>query len=189
LAIEILASSGELATQLDPGDHEHPPALHLIGLGSGTRQLLADLAARLDLHDCRVTTDRVMLSRYGNGHDEEQVCIGQVIKTPVAGRDIVLVADIISSGLSLVYVVDWLHSKGARSVRICTLLDRTDARIIDIPLDFVGFRAPDEVLVGYGLSTCPQFRDLPYIASLLEAEDTDSTPEMPSSVQASNQAN
>ncbi len=176
LATEILTSSGQLATHSDPGDDDPTPTLHLIGVGSGTQQVLADLASRLDLLDCHVTTDRLMLSRYGNGHDEEQVCIGQAIKTPVTGRDVVLVADIISSGLSLVYVVDWLHSKGARSVRICTLLDRTDARIIDIPLDFVGFRAPDEVLVGYGLSSCPQYRDLPYIASLLEAEEIDSTP-------------
>jgi hypoxanthine phosphoribosyltransferase len=55
-------------------------------------------------------------------------------------------------------------------VRICALLDRSDARIIDIPLDFVGFRAPDEVLVGYGLSSYPQFRELPYIASVHEAD-------------------
>ena len=90
-------------------------------------------------------------------------------QTPVTGRDIVLVADIVSSGLSLVYVTEWLRSRGARSVRVCTLLDRKDARIIDIPLDFVGFRAPDEVLVGYGLSAYPQFRELPFIASIHEA--------------------
>ncbi len=89
------------------------------------------------------------------------------------GRDIVLVADIVSSGLSLVSATDWLRSKGARSVRVCTLLDRTDARIIDIPLDFVGFRAPDEALAGYGFASYPQFRDLPFIASVLESDEPD----------------
>ncbi len=189
LATEILASSREPANLSDPEDKEPLAPLHLIGVGSGTQQVLADLAARLVLQQCYVTTDRLLLSRYGNGHDEERVRIGQAITTPVAGRDILLVADIISSGLSLVYVIDWLHSQGARSVRICTLLDRTDARIIDIPLDFVGFRAPDEVLVGYGLSSCPQFRDLPYIASLLEAEEPDSSPEFQAPPLASIRAN
>lgn len=189
LATEIVASTCDLAIQRNPEICEQPPALHLIGVGSGTQHVLADLAARLDLHECHVTTDRLMLSRYGNGHDDDQVCIGQAIKFPVAGRDVVLVADIVSSGLSLVYVVNWLHSEGARSVRICTLLDRTEARIIDIPLDFVGFRAPDEVLVGYGLSSCPQFCDLPYIASLLEADELESSAVCQSARPISSQAN
>jgi hypoxanthine phosphoribosyltransferase len=129
------------------------------------------LAINLDRHACCVTTDELVLSRYDGGDDEERVHVDQVLETPITGRDVLLVADIVSSGLSLVYLTDWLRSRGARSVRVCTLLDREDARIIDIPLDFVGFRAPDEVLVGYGLSSYSQFRDLPHIASIHEPEE------------------
>ena len=130
-------------------------------MGAGSGQFLADLGLAPDRRQCRVSSDELVLSRYSGGHDDERVRIGRTSKQPVAGRDIVLVADIVSSGLSLVYVTEWLRTNGARSVRICTLLDREDARIIDIPLDFVGFKAPDEVLVGYGLASYPLFRYLP----------------------------
>lgn len=151
---------------------ERLQSLHLIGVGKGSRKFLDDLGRELDGHECRMTRDLLLLSRYGAGDDgNDRVRIGRSLQLPVAGRDIVLVADIVSSGLSLVSVTEWLRSKGARSVRICTLLDREDARIIDIPLDFVGFKAPDEVLVGYGLSSYSQFSNQPDIASIHEGAE------------------
>ena len=171
LAREIHQSSEILSSLAEDGGRQRNAPLHLIGIGSGSSRILEDLAGHLDAHACCVTTDVLVLSRYAGGEDDERVRMGQTLQAPVAGRDVVLVADIVSSGLSLVYVTEWLRNKGARSVRICTLLDREDARIIDIPLDFVGFRAPDEVLVGYGLSSYPQFRELPYIASIHEGEE------------------
>jgi hypoxanthine phosphoribosyltransferase len=165
----------ELAADLtmsdDPSAQALSAPLHLIGVGAGSKRFLDELSAALDVNACCVTSDSLVLSRYGTANGDDRVRVGQMLKMPVAGRDIVLVADIVSSGLSLVYVTEWLHSKGARSVRICALLDREDARIIDIPLDYVGFKAPDEVLVGYGLSSYPKFRDLPHIASIHEAVD------------------
>lgn len=169
LALEIAESSDILASLAQDGNRQRTRPLHLIGIGSGTRRFMADLAAQLDLHDCCATSDQLVLSRYDGGEEDERVRVGQTLKAPIAGRDILLLADIVSSGLSLVYVTEWLRSRGARSVRVCALLDRQDARIIDIPLDFVGFRAPDEVLVGYGLSSYPQFSGLSCIASIHEA--------------------
>jgi hypoxanthine phosphoribosyltransferase len=145
--------------------------LHLIGVGAGSRRFLSDLGKALDQYECCVSSDQLVLSRYGAGDGSDRVRIGRSLKLPVTGRDVILVADIVSSGLSLVYVTEWLRSKGARSVRVCALLDREDARIIEIPLDYVGFKAPDEVLAGYGLSSYPQFRDLDYIASVTEAAE------------------
>jgi hypoxanthine phosphoribosyltransferase len=172
LAAEITAARNGGASLQAAGDVGHSDSpLHLIGVGSGSKRFLSDLSAALDLHACCVTSDSLVLSRYGTANGDDRVRVGQTLKLPIAGRDIVLVADIVSSGLSLVYVTEWLRSKGARSVHICALLDREDARIIDIPLDFVGFKAPDEVLVGYGLSSYPKFRDLPFIASIHEAEE------------------
>ncbi len=170
LACEIYESSESLASLAEEGGRQRIAPLHLIGVGPGSSRILADLSTHLDAHACCVSTDMLALSRYA-GNENEQVRLGRSLSAPVDGRDVVLVADIVSSGLSLVYLTDWLRSKGARSVRVCTLLDREDARIIEIPLDFVGFRAPDEVLVGYGLSSYPQFSTLPFIASIHDAED------------------
>ena len=172
LALEIHESSVSLASLATEGGRERTWPLHLIGVGAGAQRFLSDLATQLGRHACCVTTDQLVLSRYDGGDGDERVRVGQSLETPIAGRDVLLVADIVSSGLSLVYVTDWLRSRGARSVRVCTLLDRADARIIDIPLDFVGFRAPDEVLVGYGLSSYSQFRELSCIASIHETEDS-----------------
>lgn len=167
----VAANDHRISVREDGRPTGSPGALHLVGVGAGSRRFLHDLAAELDRVACCVTSDVCILSRYGSNGGDNRVRVGQLLKTPVAGRDIVLVADIVSSGLSLVYLTDWMRSRGARSVRICALLDREDARIIDIPLDYVGFRAPDEVLVGYGLATYPQFGSLPWIATVRDATD------------------
>lgn len=172
LAAELLETGVTGSQMRDEGQcSQGLTPLLLIGIGSGSKQFLADLTTALDHHGCCVTSDCLVLSRYGTVNGDERVRVGQSLRAPISGRDIVLVADIVSSGLSLIYVTEWLRSKGARSVRVCTLLDREDARIIDIPLDLIGFKAPDEVLVGYGLSSYPQFRDLPFIATVHESAD------------------
>lgn len=143
----------------------------LIGVGAGSRRFLADLRRELDLRCCGVDSDQLVLSRYRAGLTGDHVRIAGTLEAPLAEREVVLVSDIVSSGLSLVSVTEWLRSKGVRTVRICALLDRRDARIIDIPLDYVGFEAPDEVLVGYGFSSYPRFGDLPYIAPIHEGAE------------------
>jgi hypoxanthine phosphoribosyltransferase len=173
LAAEVYESSAELTgieSDDSPRRNRFEP-LHLIGVGPGSNRFLTDLCRELGRQDFRTSSDQLMLSRYGADEGHDRVRVGSALKIPVTGRDVVLVADIVSSGLSLVYVSEWLRSKGTRSVRICTLLDREDARIIDIPLDFVGFKAPDEALVGYGLSSYPQFATLPSIAAIHEGAD------------------
>lgn len=171
LAREIHAWGETLLPIADSASRQRSAPLQLIGVGAGSRRFLLDLAVQLDQHDCCVSTDQLIMSRYDGSQADARVRVGQELKTPVAGRDVLLVADIVSSGLSLIFVTDWLRSRGARSVRICALLDRRDARIIDIPLDFVGFEAPDEVLVGYGLSSYPRFQALSHIASIHEREE------------------
>ncbi|MEA2510553.1 MAG: hypoxanthine phosphoribosyltransferase, partial [Thermomicrobiales bacterium] len=90
-------------------------------------------------------------------------------RTLVAGRRILVVTDVVSTGLSLAYLTWWLQRRGARQVEICTLLDRQAARLIEVPVRYVGFEAPNELLVGFGLHLRRQFRNLPYIASLVSA--------------------
>lgn len=171
LAREIVDAGARLSVSTGVARHRIAAPLHMIGLGAGSRQALADMAAQMSRLACNVTTDQLVVSRYDGAGDGERVRIGEPLGAPVAGRDVILLADIVSSGLSLVYVTNWLRAMGARSVRVCALLDRSDARIIDVPLDFVGFQAPDRVLAGYGLSSYPQFRDLPFIAALQDSGD------------------
>lgn len=173
LAAEVYrASAGFTGIKGDEGiGRGRSEPMHLIGIGAGSYRFLTDLSRELDRQHCRTSSDQLTLSRYGADDGNDRVRVGSALKLPVTGRDVVLVADIVSSGLSLVYVSEWLRSKGARSVRICTLLDREDARIIDIPLDFVGFKAPDEALVGYGLASYPQFAGLPSIAAIHEGAE------------------
>lgn len=165
----------ELATEILDSSSSHgrrnQEALHLIGVGAGSQRFLTDLGQQFETRACSVRSDQLILSRYHAALDGDRAHIGGALASSVEGREVILVTDIVSSGLSLVYVSEWLRSKGASNVRICTLLDREDARVIDIPLDYVGFKAPDEVLVGYGFSSYPRFCDLPYIAPIHEGTD------------------
>ncbi|CAN5624569.1 hypothetical protein BH23CHL5_BH23CHL5_17920 [soil metagenome] len=140
--------------------------VHLLGLGSGSCRIVQtiDDACRLAGH--AATCDWLSLTRYGANPDQERVRINRRPRLGVTGIDIVLIADIISTGLSVAFVANWLELQGARSVRICTLLDRRDARILDLPIHASGFEAPNELLVGYGISYQQQFDDLPDIAAL-----------------------
>ncbi|MDP9364042.1 MAG: hypoxanthine phosphoribosyltransferase, partial [Chloroflexota bacterium] len=82
----------------------------------------------------------------------------------IAGRRILLVEDIVSTGLSLAYLAAWLRRRGAAAVEVCALLDRRPARLVEVPVRYGGFEAPADLLVGFGLDLRRQFRDLPYIA-------------------------
>ncbi len=173
----LRARIGELATEIaetsirNGHGRQRSGCPHLIGVGGGCGRFLSDLERALRSSGCEVSRDQLALSRYRAGAEIDRARIAGSLAIPVAGRDVILVFDIVSSGLSLVYVTEWLRSRGARSVRICTLLDREDARIIESPLDFVGFKAPDEVLVGYGFSSYPRFGNLPFIAPIHEGAE------------------
>lgn len=146
-------------------------AVHIIGVGRGSRKFRADLETELSRYCCRLDHDELALSRYDGNDDEERVHIDSIMHIPVRGADVLLVTDIVSSGLSLVAVTNWLRNQGVGRVRVCALMDREDARVIDLPLDFVGFKVPDQPLVGYGLSSYPRFGDLPYIAPIHEGSE------------------
>jgi len=83
-------------------------------------------------------------------------------------KHILIVEDIIDTGYTLNYLSDNLRKRGALSVRICTLLDKPERRIIGVPLDYLGFDIPDEFVVGYGLDYAEQYRNLPYVGALKE---------------------
>ena len=82
---------------------------------------------------------------------------------PLKGRDVLVVEDIVDSGRTLSYLLEILQERGPASLRLCTLLDKPDRRVIDVKVDYTGFQIPDEFVVGYGLDYDQMYRNLPYI--------------------------
>jgi hypoxanthine phosphoribosyltransferase len=145
------------------------PALLVLGVDRGSAVFAQHLSSALEERGLAIDRDRVTLTRHRSPQGERRVRIARPPRTLVAGRRILVVTDVVSTGLSLAYLTWWLQRRGARQVEICTLLDRQAARLIEVPVRYVGFEAPNELLVGFGLHLRRQFRNLPYIASLVSA--------------------
>jgi hypoxanthine phosphoribosyltransferase len=156
-----------IAGESEAGDGSGVLPLLVLGVDRGSAVFAHHLAAALEGTGLAIDRDRVTLTRHRSPLGERRVRIGRAPRTPVAGRRVLLVADVVSTGLSLAYLTWWLRQRGARQVEICALLDRQAARLVEVPLRYVGFEAPNELLVGFGLHLRRQFRHLPFIASLV----------------------
>ena len=111
-----------------------------------------------------VYLDFMSVSSYGNGTSSTgRVRIMKDLDESVEGENVLIVEDIIDSGRTLKYLSDILKSRGAKSVRICTLLDKPERRVVDVKVDYTGYNIPDEFVVGYGLDYAQKYRNLPYI--------------------------
>jgi hypoxanthine phosphoribosyltransferase len=99
-----------------------------------------------------------------------EVRILKDLGVPIEGRDILVVEDIVDTGLTLSYLLANLKSRGASSVKLVALLDKVDRRQREVPIDYLGFQIPDHFVVGYGLDFAERYRNLPYIAILKNAE-------------------
>ena len=125
---------------------------------------LSDLVKEMDIY---LEMDFMDVSSYGNGLvSSGEVKIVKDLNTNVEGRDLLLVEDIIDSGRTLNYLIDMFKYRKARSVKIVTLLDKPEGRVVDIKADYVGFLVPNEFVVGYGLDYAERYRNLPYIGVL-----------------------
>ncbi|MEI3604582.1 hypoxanthine phosphoribosyltransferase [Pseudogracilibacillus sp. SE30717A] len=136
----------------------------LIGVLKGATPFMADLSRRIDTH---VEMDFMDVSSYGSGmRSSGEVKILKDLDAKVEGRDLLIVEDIIDSGLTLSYLVDLFKYRKANSVKIVTLLDKPEGRTAKIKADIVGFQVPNEFVVGYGLDYNERYRNLPYIGIL-----------------------
>lgn len=125
---------------------------------------MADLMKKITL-DCKI--DFISVSSYGNSTvSSGRVNILNYISQKVKNVNILIIEDIIDSGNTLSFIKKYMESKGAESVRICTLLNKPSRRVIDIPVDYIGRDIPDEFVVGYGLDYAEKYRNLPYIGIL-----------------------
>lgn len=140
--------------------------LVVIGILKGAVIFMAELVKNIDLP---VVLDFMAVSSYGKSAiSTGEVRIIKDLDFSVEGKDLLIVEDIIDTGLTLNYLVDILTKRGAKSVSICTLLDKPDRRTIGVHVDYLGFDIPNEFVVGYGLDYAERFRNLPYIGSLKE---------------------
>ena len=125
---------------------------------------MADLTRAIDT-PCNV--DFMVVSSYGKGTKTSgEVQIIKDIAQPIDGRDLLIVEDILDSGVTLHYLMQILAARGANSIRLCTLLSKPERRKIDVNVDYLGFEIPDEFVVGYGLDYAEKYRNLPYIGIL-----------------------
>jgi len=134
-------------------------SLVLVSVLRGSVFFTTDLARRITLP---IAMDFLSISSYGEG-SEGIVRITKDLEENIAGKDVLLVEDIVDTGFTIKYLLRTLLSRNPKSIELCTLLDRKARRIIDLDLKYVGFEIPDRFVVGYGLDYKQQFRNLPYI--------------------------
>lgn len=139
----------------------------VMSVDPGSALFAHHLAGSLEDRGLAIARDRVRLTRHRAPNGERRVKIAKPPRLSVAGQRVLLVADVVSTGLSHAYLTSWLQRRGAIDVQICTLLDRSSARLVDVPVRYAAFDAPNDLLVGFGLHLRRQFRHLPYIATLV----------------------
>ena len=135
--------------------------VHMICVLKGGSFFMCDLAKRISVP---VSLDFMSVSSYGSGTKSGGVVkIVKDLDDPIRGKDVIVVEDIVDSGRTLSYLLEMLWARGPRSLRLCTLLDKPERRVVDVDVDYTGFQIPDEFVVGYGLDYDQRYRNLPYI--------------------------
>jgi hypoxanthine phosphoribosyltransferase len=138
--------------------------LLLIGVLKGAFLFLADLMRHLET-PCEV--DFMAVSSYGSSTDSSGVVrILKDLDAPLEGRDVLIVEDIVDSGLTLQYLMRTLETRGPASLEVCALLTKPERRQVEMPARYVGFEIPDKFAIGYGLDYAERYRNLPYVAVL-----------------------
>jgi hypoxanthine phosphoribosyltransferase len=142
-------------------------SLLLVGVLKGAVFFLSDLMRHLDVN---VEVDFMAVSSYGASTDSSGVVrILKDLDAPIEGRDVLIVEDIVDSGLTLSYLFRMLRARGPASLEVCALLTKPDRREIEMPIRYVGFEIPNRFAIGYGLDFAERYRNLPYVA-VLEGE-------------------
>jgi len=137
---------------------------HLVCVLKGAAIFLSDLMRSIDLS---LSVDYIAVSSYGKGTSTSgEVKVLKDLDGPLEGRDIIIVEDILDTGLTLSYLLASFRTRGASSIRIATLLNKPERRRVEVQADYVGFDIPDFFAVGYGLDYDERYRNLPYIGLL-----------------------
>jgi hypoxanthine phosphoribosyltransferase len=138
--------------------------LLLIGVLKGAVFFLSDLMRQIDV-PCEV--DFMAVASYGSSTESSGVVrILKDLDAAIEGRDVLIVEDIVDSGLTLNYLLRTLRTRGPASLEVCALLTKPDRREVDTPVRYIGFEIPNRFAIGYGLDHAERFRNLPYVAAL-----------------------
>lgn len=159
-AREIADKVEELAARIRDDYRDRP--LVLVGILKGAFVFTADLVRALGVP---LRVDFMAVSSYGSATQTSGIIrILKDLDRPIRDQHVLLIEDIVDTGLTLRYLRDHLQAQAPASLRACVLLDKPERRQVDVPVEYVGFTIPDEFVVGYGIDYAEQFRYLPYIA-------------------------
>ena len=160
---DIQARILELARQID-ADYAHDEDIVLVGVLRGSFIFLADLARRMTVPH---HVDFIAVSSYGSGTVSSGVVrLVMDLRTDITDEHVIIVEDIVDTGHTVQYLIRTLAARGPASVRTCALLRKLDRKVVDVPVDYLGFDIPDAWVVGYGLDYADRYRTLPYIGVL-----------------------
>ena len=161
---QIAKAVDRLASEIKRDYQDKQPLL--IGVLKGSFVFMADLIRQLD---SPLELDFVRLSSYGAARESSgKVRVIQGVKTPVKGKDVLVIEDIVDTGITISFLLDYLKKKQPASLKLCALTDKPSRRKVRVPIDYLGFTVPNEFVVGYGLDCDQRFRNLPDICILEE---------------------
>lgn len=161
---EIAVKSKELGEQLTKDYAGKNPLL--VGVLKGAVPFMAELIKHIDTH---VEVDFMVVSSYHGGTTSSgEVKILKDVDTNIEGRDVIFIEDIIDTGRTLLYLCDMFKYRKAKSVKIATLFDKPEGRVVDIDADYICYNIPNEFIVGFGLDYNENYRNLPYVGVLKE---------------------
>ena len=169
---QILISPVELETRVRAlarrisRDYRSSGGVVLVGVLKGITFFLADLARQMTIP---IAIDYLSLARRSGADVRERVSIVRDLDYPIEGRHVVLVEDVVNTGLTLDFVIGALRARRPASVEVVTLLDRPARRLVDVPIHYVGFQIPTDYVVGYGLDYREMYRNLPFICVLRQS--------------------
>ena len=159
---EIEATVSQLAAKISKDYQGKNPLL--IGILKGSFMFMADLIRLLNFP---LEVEFISLSSYGRGRESAgKIKVVQGLRTPIKGRDVLVIEDIVDTGLTIAFLLDYLQKKQPASLKLCALTDKPSRRKVPVTIDYLGFTVPDKFLVGYGLDWDEKFRNLPDICCL-----------------------
>jgi len=163
---EIREKTDELASKI-AADYSHVSSVLLVCVLKGAMMFMADFARAMGRNGCPVEMEFMAISSYGQRATSSGVVrILKDLDRDIAGRHVIVVEDIIDSGLTLSWLLKYLASRTPASVEVVALLRKPDAIKVQVPVKYVGFDIPTEFVVGYGLDFAERYRELPYVGVL-----------------------
>lgn len=165
---EVAVAVGRVAAEIGPEYRGKNPLL--LGILKGSFMFMADLVRLLDFP---LEVEFVRLSSYGDGTQSSgRISVVQGLRTAVRGRDVLVVEDIIDTGLTVAFLLDYLRRKKPASLRLCALIDKPSRRQAPVEIDYLGFTVPNRFIVGYGIDWNEKFRNLPDVCVLEGGEQS-----------------